>query len=135
MKASDRTRLLIEVWKWRRDNPQILTQPIEQWPKGAATAPARGISGVCTTLEGPIARPLLRADCRPLGGSGGPSLMAATTESAAFSEWRVIRSEQGTDQGSQAQAFHRRNPGKRPVRLRFSLSGFLTICWVSHGHE
>jgi hypothetical protein len=42
---SETARLLIEVWKWRRDNPQILTQPAEQWPKGAATTPSSVFHG------------------------------------------------------------------------------------------
>ena len=35
---SETAKLLIDVWKWRRDDPQILPQPATQWPKGAATA-------------------------------------------------------------------------------------------------
>ena len=38
-------KLLIGVWEWRRDNPQILTQPAAQWPKGAATTPASVFQG------------------------------------------------------------------------------------------
>jgi len=47
MKAmiSETAKLLIEVWKWRRDNPRILTQPAAQWPKGAAIAPASAFQG------------------------------------------------------------------------------------------
>jgi hypothetical protein len=36
---SETAKLLIDVWNWRRDNPQILTQPAAQWPKGATTTP------------------------------------------------------------------------------------------------
>ncbi len=42
---SETAKLLIDVWKWRRDNPQILTQPAAQWPKGAATAAASAFQG------------------------------------------------------------------------------------------
>jgi hypothetical protein len=34
---NETAKLLIDIWKWRRDNPQILPQPAAQWPKGAAT--------------------------------------------------------------------------------------------------
>jgi len=42
---SETAKLLIDVWKWRRDNPQILTQPAAQWPKGATTAPSSVFQG------------------------------------------------------------------------------------------
>jgi hypothetical protein len=42
---SETAKLLIDVWKWRRDNPQILTQPAAQWPKGAATSPTSAFQG------------------------------------------------------------------------------------------
>jgi hypothetical protein len=42
---SETAKLLIDVWKWRRDNPQILTQPAAQWPKGATTTPASVFQG------------------------------------------------------------------------------------------
>jgi hypothetical protein len=42
---SETAKLLIDVWKWRRDNPQILTQPAAQWPKGAAATPASVFQG------------------------------------------------------------------------------------------
>jgi hypothetical protein len=42
---SETAKLLIDVWKWRRDNPQILAQPAAQWPKGATTEPASVFQG------------------------------------------------------------------------------------------
>ena len=42
---SDTAKILIDVWKWRRENPQILTQPKQQWPKGPATSPASVFQG------------------------------------------------------------------------------------------
>lgn len=42
---SGTAKLLIEVWEWRRDNPQILKQPAAQWPKGGATTPASVFQG------------------------------------------------------------------------------------------
>jgi hypothetical protein len=42
---SETAKLLIDVWKWRRDNPQILTQPAAQWPKVATTTPASVFQG------------------------------------------------------------------------------------------
>jgi hypothetical protein len=42
---SETAKLLIDVWKWRRGNPQILQQPAAQWPKGAATSPAAAFQG------------------------------------------------------------------------------------------
>lgn len=47
MKAmiSETAKLLIHIWKWRRDNPQILTQPKQQWPKGPATSPVSVFQG------------------------------------------------------------------------------------------
>jgi hypothetical protein len=42
---SETAKLLIDVWKWRRDNPQLLTQPAAQWPRGATTAPASAFQG------------------------------------------------------------------------------------------
>jgi hypothetical protein len=42
---SETAKLLIDVWKLRRDNPQILTQPAAQWPKGAAMTPASVFQG------------------------------------------------------------------------------------------
>jgi hypothetical protein len=43
--VSETAKLLIDVWKWRRDNPQILLQPAAQWPKGPATSPASVFQG------------------------------------------------------------------------------------------
>jgi hypothetical protein len=48
---SETAKLLVEVWKWRRANPQILTQPAEQWPKGAATTPASVFQGYAPRLR------------------------------------------------------------------------------------
>lgn len=42
---NETAKLLIDVWKWRRENPQILTQPRAQWPNGAAASPASVFRG------------------------------------------------------------------------------------------
>ena len=55
---SETAKLLIDLWKWRRDNPQILLQPAAQWPKGAATSPAlvfRGYAPRARDLSSSIA--------------------------------------------------------------------------------
>jgi len=42
---SETAKLLADLWKWRRDNPQILPQPRAQWPNGAAATPASVFQG------------------------------------------------------------------------------------------
>jgi len=77
-------KLLIDVWKRRRDNPQILTQPAAQWPKGAATAPASAFQGYAprsrilsssTALTHPIVR---------------RRFLAASLDDASRSQWDMF---------------------------------------------
>ena len=42
---SGTAKLLIDMWKWRRDNPQVLLTPATQWPKNPAKSPASVFQG------------------------------------------------------------------------------------------
>ena len=48
---SETAKLLIDVWKWRRDHPQILTQPAAQWPKAVSTGPTPIFQGYAPRLR------------------------------------------------------------------------------------
>jgi hypothetical protein len=78
---SETAKLLIDVWKWRRDNPQILTQPAAQWPKGATTTPALVFQGYA-----PRSRDLSSsiASTHPIVGR---RFLAASLDDASRSQW------------------------------------------------
>src|SRR5579863_888150 len=78
---SETAKLLIEIWKWRRDNPHILVQPASQWPKGAATTPS-------SVFRGYAPRPL---DLSSSMASTHPIVrrrfLAAALDDASRSQW------------------------------------------------
>jgi len=78
---SETAKLLIDVWKWRRDNPRTLTQPAEQWPKGAATAPASPFAGYAPRPRD-LSSSIVSAD--PIVWR---RFLAASLDDAARSQW------------------------------------------------
>jgi len=78
---SETAKLLIDVWKWRRDNPRILTQPAAQWPKGAATTPASVFQGYA-----PRSRDL-SSSIVPVHPIVRRRFLAASLDDASRSQW------------------------------------------------
>ena len=80
--VSETAKLLIEAWKWRRDNPQILTQPAAQWPKGAAATPASVFQGYAPRSLGLSSRSI--ASTHPIVDR---RFRAASLYDASRSQW------------------------------------------------
>ena len=76
-------KLLIDGWNWRRDNPQILPQPVAQWPKGAATQ--------SSVFQGYAPRP---RDLSPTTGTIHPIVSrrfrAAALDDASRAQWNTF---------------------------------------------
>jgi hypothetical protein len=74
-------RLLIEVWRWRRNNPQILTQPAAQWPNGPATTPTSVFQGYA-----PRSRDI-SSSMAPVHPIVMRRFLAASLDDASRSQW------------------------------------------------
>ena len=79
---SETAKLLIDVWKWRRDNPQILTQPKAQWPKGLAASPSVTFQGYS-----PRARDLSSSAVASTHTVVGRRFRAASLDDANRQQW------------------------------------------------
>jgi hypothetical protein len=79
----DTAKLLVDGWNWRRDNPQILPQPVAQWPKGAATQ--------VSVFQGYAPRP---RDLPPMTGILHPIVSrrfrAAALDDASRTQWNTF---------------------------------------------
>jgi hypothetical protein len=79
---SGTAKLLIDVWKWRQGNPQILTQPRAQWPKGPSTSPAVIFQGYA-----PRTRDLSRSAVALTHPIASRRFLAASLDDANRQQW------------------------------------------------
>ena len=79
---SETAKLLIDVWRWRRDHPQILQQPRAQWPNGAGATPGSAFQGYS-----PRARNLSASAVASTHPIVKRRFLAASLDDASRSQW------------------------------------------------